>query len=306
MTTLLDYQTINGMIPRIYIVDDEAPARARLRTVLSDIAEACPHILVGEAEHAQAALEGIAATAPDVVLVDVQMPEVTGLQLVQQLKQGYAGYAGLVKDGNANFSIAAEMPIIIFVTAYEHYAVNAFDVHAFDYLLKPVRAVRLQQALLRATQLRFPSATKIQENISLPGSDPVTRSAAVRTHFSVQERGRVLLVPIDEVRFLKAELKYVILRTKSKEYLIEDSLMSIEEELRAQFVRVHRNTLVARNAIVGVERGSLTFDKNDDDGSEKKLLPVLQQTWNVILRDVEQKLPISRRQWSIIRALVRC
>lgn len=284
------------MIPRIYIVDDEAPARARLRTVLSDIAEACPHILVGEAEHAQGALGGIAATVPDVVLVDVQMPEVTGLQLVQQLIQAYTG------KGNSTLPAAAEMPIIIFVTAYEHYAVHAFDVHAFDYLLKPVRAARLQQALIRATQLRFPDAIKKPANAA---QQAVARLPLTRTHFSVQERGRVLLVPIDDVRFLKAELKYVVLRTKSKEYLIEDSLMSIEEELCAQFVRVHRNALVARNAIIGVERGTLAIDADGEEGADKKSIPGLQQTWQVILRDVEQRLPISRRQWGIIRALVR-
>lgn len=274
------------MIPRIFIVDDEAPARARLRMLLSDIAAECPHSLVGEAGHAQAALEGIAATLPDVVLMDVQMPEITGLQLAERLMQVYA------KGADAALHAPAELPIIIFVTAYDHYAVNAFDVHAFDYLLKPVRAERLQQAITRAAHLRA------QTHIQKPLADGA--GALPRAHFSVQERGRVLLVPVSEVLFLKAELKYVALRTKAREYLIEDSLISIEEELADYFVRVHRNTLVARNAIVGVERGVHLVD-----GEGRKLAPALQDTWQVILRDVDQRLPISRRQWGVIRGLVR-
>lgn len=290
------------MIPRIYIVDDEAPARARLRMVLSDIAEVCPHIIVGEAEHAKAALDGIVQTEADVVLVDVQMPEINGLQMVAQLMQRYENGG----DAIASIaSIAAQMPLIIFITAYEHYAVTAFDVQAVDYLLKPVRATRLQQALVRASKLRFSSIPTVEKNVQprvqtlLPSA---SRSASERTHFSVMERGRVLLVPVNDVRFLKAELKYVLLGTKSKEYLIEDSLISIESELCTYFVRVHRNALVARNAIIGVERGAARVL---DDDADKNALPVLQQTWQVILRDMEQRLPISRRQWGIIRGLVR-
>src|SRR5437660_12800022 len=105
------------MIPRIFIVDDEAPARARLSMLLTDIAEECPHCIVGEAGDAQAALAGIAATLPDVVLMDVQMPGMTGLQLAEQLIQVYANGADAALHGSA------EAPIIIFVTAYDHYAV---------------------------------------------------------------------------------------------------------------------------------------------------------------------------------------
>ncbi|HWV62819.1 MAG TPA: response regulator, partial [Oxalicibacterium sp.] len=120
------------MIPRILIVDDEAPARARLTTLLSDIADECPHQLVGEAEQAQQALDRIAELSPDVVLLDVQMPGMTGIELAAHLAQH------------------REMsPAIVFVTAYDEYALKAFEVHALDYLMKPVRAARLADAIRR-------------------------------------------------------------------------------------------------------------------------------------------------------------
>jgi two-component system response regulator AlgR len=273
------------MIPRIYIVDDEAPARARLSTLLSDIVAECPHDLVGEAGHAQAALEGIRATAPDLVLLDVQMPGMSGLQLAEQLL------------ANANSGLA-EPPLIIFVTAYDDYALSAFDVQAFDYLVKPVRATRLAQAIGRASRMRQQA-----QAASATGPGAVAVSALPRQHFAVQERGRMSLVPMAEVLYLKAELKYVTLRTRTKEYLIEDSLVSIEEELALHFVRVHRNALVARNAISGVERVMQAADKDSEGDGEKP-----QEIWQVILRDIDHcdhRLPISRRQLAEIKALVR-
>jgi two-component system response regulator AlgR len=266
------------MIPRIFIVDDEAPARARLSTLLSDIVAECPHYLVGEAGHAQAALEGIAATAPDLVLLDVQMPGMSGLQLAEQL---------------LNNAGTAEPPLIIFVTAYDDYALNAFDVQAFDYLVKPVRATRLAQAIARASRVR-----QFAQAASTAAAAPASATGLPRQHFAVQERGRMSLVPMKEVLYLKAELKYVTLRTKTKEYLIEDSLVSIEEELAAYFVRVHRNALVARHAISGVER-VMQAPGSDGDGEKP------QEIWQVILRDIDHRLPISRRQLAEIRGLLR-
>jgi two-component system response regulator AlgR len=264
------------MIPRIFIVDDEAPARARLTTLLSDIALQCPHQLVGQADHAQAALDAIVTTRPDIVLLDVQMPGMTGLELAAHLTRG-----------------VTDAPAVIFVTAYDEYAFKAFEVHALDYLLKPVRAARLAEALRRACDLRLRSRSS-QEAVAAVA----TALHAKRLHFSVQERGRLLLVPVVDVIYLKAELKYVTLRTKLREYLIEESLLSIEEELGTTFVRVHRNTLVARSAIVGVERGVQSADGEAE--SDKT-----QEAWQVILRDMDDRLPISRRQWPTVKALVR-
>lgn len=258
------------MIPRLFIVDDEKPARTRLMALLSDIAEECPHQLVGEAGNAQGALDGIKATQPDIVLLDVQMPGQNGLELAAELA-----------------SSSDDAPSVIFITAFDDYALKAFEVQAVDYLVKPVRASRLSRAIQRAAALR--EASRSSSSDGGKGASQNTRQ-----HFSVQERGRMLLVPLADVIYLKAELKYVTLRTRDEEYLIEESLTSIEEELSQFFVRVHRNALVARNAICGVEKGAMQID------GEKG-----QESWQVILRDVPDRLPISRRQWPLIKSLVR-
>lgn len=259
------------MTARVFIVDDEAPARARLKTLLGDIAATCPTQLVGEADHAQAALDGIADTRPDVVLLDVQMPGSTGLELAANLA-----------------TLAEQAPAIIFVTAYDEYALKAFEVHALDYLLKPVRAERLAQAITRAMQLRVASAPAHKD---LPKTE-------VRRNFAVQVRGRLLLVPVEDVLYLKAEQKYVTLRTASAEHLIEESLHAIEQEFGEMFVRIHRNALVARNAVVGVEKGTVSVD-TDGEGERQ------QESWQVIVRDVQERLPISRRQWGMVKGLVK-
>jgi two-component system response regulator AlgR len=249
---------------RLFIVDDEAPARARLRDVLSDIAVQCPHQVVGEAADAQSALDFLSALAveqfPDIVLLDVQMPGMSGIELAALMGKQWV-----------------VVPAIIFISAFDDFALKAFEVRALDYLLKPVRAARLAEALLRVGRLQGHQ----QETITA-----VARELhATRRHFPVHERGRLLLVPVAEVIYLRAETKYVTLRTGTRNYLIEESLLSIEQELASVFVRVHRNALVARAAITGVER--------------------CLDTWQVILSGTAHRLPISRRQWSIIKGLVR-
>lgn len=262
------------MMPRILIVDDEAPARARLTTLLSDIAAECPHELVGVAAQAQEALDSIAALAPDIVLLDVQMPGMSGIELAAHLAQGEQ--AG---------------PAVIFVTAYDEYALRAFEVHALDYLLKPVRAVRLADAIRRVVGLKQ-ATRKNQLN------DAAVSLLSTRKNFSVQERGRLLLVPVADVLYLKAEAKYVTLRTREREYLLEGSLSALEQEFAAQFIRVHRNALVARQAIIGVERGVQMVDVDSDTDKA-------QESWQVILQHIDDRLPISRRQWAGVKALVR-
>lgn len=266
------------MEPRILIVDDETPARDRLRTLLSDIEQDCPHQIVGEAGSARDALDAVAENQPDVVLLDVQMPGMNGIELASHMMR--------LKDW---------APSVIFLTAFDEYALKAFEVHAVDYLLKPVRAARLADAIKRAAIMRAQSTDPRTSLAALVGS-----LHARRRHFSVQERGRVILVPVGDVIYLKAELKYVTVRTRTQEHLIEESLTSIEEEFGDIFVRVHRNALVARNAILGVERGIQAVDSEGENDKDKT-----QESWQVILRDLGERLPISRRQWPVVKALVR-
>lgn len=262
------------MRPRILLVDDEAPARSRIRMLLADIGQECPHELVGEAGNAQQALDALASGRPDVVLLDVQMPGVNGIELA------------------AHIARLPDAPAIVFVTAYDEYALKAFEVHAIDYLLKPVRAHRLAEAVQRAAAVRAAVAGKLAHAIA--GLQPERR------HFSVQERGRVVLVPVAEVLYCKAELKYVTLRTGAQEFLVEESLASIEDEFGARFLRIHRNALVAREAIAGVERSAQTADGDEGERGDKA-----QESWQVVLRGIDERLPISRRQWSAVRALLR-
>jgi len=260
------------MVPRIFIVDDEAPARARLATLLSDIAAEFPHELAGVAENGTTALAAIPAARPDIVLLDIQMPGMSGIELAGHL------------------SGMEHPPAVIFVTAFDGFALKAFEVHAIDYLLKPVRATRLADALRRAVALAGPKSQAQAEAIAAAAADLGVR----RQHFAVQERGRLTLVPLAEVVYLKAELKYVTLRTRTRDYVIEESLLSLEQELGERFVRVHRNTLVARSAIVGVERG--VPDASDPDKG--------QESWQVVLAGIYERLQISRRQWPVIKALL--
>jgi two-component system response regulator AlgR len=245
---------------RILIVDDEAPARARLKDLLSDCAAEIEYELVGEAANARAALDALAATGADLILLDIRMPEIDGIELAQHLQK------------------LPEPPAIVFTTAYDAYAIHAFEVHAIDYLLKPIRTARLLQALKRVTTARAPTIEALRE-----------LSDRAPAFLSVQERGRIHLIPIDDVVYLKAELKYVTVRTTEREYLIEDALARLEQEYPDRFVRVHRNCLIARAAIRGFERG----------GAEGET------QWLVMLKGCDEKIAVSRRQHHIVREFGR-
>jgi two-component system response regulator AlgR len=267
------------MSVRILIVDDEAPARIRMSALLDDIALDCPHQVVGSVANAQAALSCVKSVAVDIVLLDVQMPGTSGIALAEQL-------------GHLD-----RPPAVIFVTAFDAYAISAFEVQAVDYLLKPVRASRLVAAIRRVIDGRLSGVMSVDT--------PAPPIISERRYFSVHERGRILLVPVTEVIYLKAEQKYVTLRTRTREYLLEESLLSIEVEYGDFFVRVHRNTIVARNAVVGVERmntNALAASQTTvtHEGTERST-----EGWQVLLRGVDERMPISRRQWSTVKALVK-
>jgi two-component system response regulator AlgR len=251
---------------RIAIVDDEQPARNRLRELLADCAAELPNEVVLEAVNGLQALAGMADCQPDVALLDIHMPGMSGIELARHLQQ------------------MDRPPAIIFITAHDQHAVSAFEVNAIDYLLKPVRAVRLAAALRKHAGPARAAGPAPATADALAGID-----AGPRQYLSVAERGKVLLVPLAEVLFLKADAKYVSVRTATAEHLIEESLSHLEEEFAAQFLRIHRNCLVARAHLRGVERVS---------GSEG-------EGWAVILEGWPEKLPVSRRQWPQVKELVR-
>lgn len=259
--------------PRILLVDDEAPARQRLADLLSDIAADFPHTIIGQAADGRGALDRLAETPADIALIDVQMPAMTGIELARHL--------GALPDP----------PAIVFVTAFDEYAVKAFEVHALDYLMKPVRAQRLLDALNRVRSLTQRQTSAIAAAARESGE----ARGKKRDTIAVVERGRVLLVPVHEILYLKAELKYITIRTAEREYLTEEPLVDLENEFSDVFVRVHRNALVARRAISGFER--VESVSNGDSVGEPH--------WVVTLRDVPERLPVSRRQWPVVKEIMR-
>lgn len=245
---------------RILIVDDEAPARARLRELLGDIAGEVPNVVAGEAENGVAAIACLAEAAPDVILSDIRMPKMDGIELARHI------------------ATLPYPPAVVFATAYDAYAMQAFDLNAVDYLLKPVRTARLAAALGKARLLHPP--TEVLAALQPEG----------RSHLSCHERGRLLLVPVSDILYLKADLKYVTARTREREFLLDESLTHLEEEFSVRFIRLHRSVLVAREAIVG-------FERNTADDAETH--------WLALVRDIDDRLPVSRRQWPQVKSYAR-
>ncbi len=250
---------MNGVILplTVFIVDDEAPARNRLKELLGDCIAQIPLELIGEASSGTDALEQLSEQHADVVLVDIRMPQMDGIELAQHLNK------------------LEKPPVIIFTTAYDNYAIQAFEQHAIDYLLKPIRLGRLFDALTRA-RAAVPVKSEVLQEL-LPEA---------RKNLSIQERGKILLIPIEKVLFLRAELKYITVRTVEREYLVEESLGALEKEFAARFVRIHRNCLVAKEEIE-------SFEKVGEEGADTH--------WAVLLKGLEERLPISRRQQHIVK-----
>jgi len=211
------------MTTRVLIVDDEPPARARLRQLLAEIPGTdC----VGEAATGEEALAKAEESEPDVVLLDIRMPGIGGLEVAQQL---------------AAFD---DPPAVIFTTAYEQHALEAFDVQASGYLLKPVRRERLAAALERA---RRPSRAQLAR---LQDAAPAQR----RSHVTARVRDQLKLIPVADILCFIAEQKYTTVRHRGGEDLIEDSLRALEEEFGDLVVRVHRSALVALAHVESLER----------------------------------------------------
>jgi len=245
---------------RIFIADDEAPARERLKELLADLAGELPTRIVGEARNGIEVMEGFPASGAQVLLLDIAMPGMGGLEAARHLAR------------------LPGAPAVVFVTAHDEHAVEAFELNALDYLLKPVRASRLAAALRKASAAGPPTAERLER-----------AGKGGREFFSVSERSRIVLVPVSEVIYLRAELKYVTLRTRTGEHLVEEPLVALEREFAERFVRIHRNCLVARAAIRGFERSG---------GSTEE------PSWSVVLDGIETRLPVSRRQWPVVKELV--
>lgn len=244
------------MTLRVLVVDDESLARSRLRTLLGDCRQPAVQV-VGEAANAVQAVDFLQHHDVDAVLADVHMPGADGLMLAQTLRR------------------LPRPPAIVFVTAHAEHAVQAFDLEALDYLTKPVRLERLQAAMLKIERV-----TQQTPEVPADGAEEV---------LVIQERGRAERVPLTEVLYLKAELKYITVRTASRSYLLEGSLSELENRYASRFIRIHRNALVARRAVRALEKH---HDPEEGEG------------WAVRLDGAQEVLLVSRRQLAAVRALV--
>lgn len=234
---------------KLLIADDEPLARRRLRDLIDDLGG---HEVIAEAQDGRQACELAAELQPDAVILDIAMPVLDGLEAAHHMAQ------------------LSAPPAVIFCTAYDEHALAAFDAHAVDYLVKPIRAERLAMALERAGRMRHEPRT-------LPPTN-----GTQRTHLSARMRGSLRLIPIPDIRYLQAEEKYVVVHHAHGEDLIEESLKSLEAEFGDTFIRIHRNCLVAADQIRELTR--------DSQGSEV-----------VHLRDDPTALEVSRRNLPIVR-----
>jgi two-component system response regulator AlgR len=251
---------------RIVVIDDEPLARLRIRTLLGQAA--VPNEVIAEHGEPVSALmwlreQDVAERGPDLVLMDIQMPGLDGMVLAARLRE------------------LRHPPLVAFLTAHAEHALRAFDLAAADYLTKPVRLERLNATLDRVGKLlqarRGPLAQAVASGAGLDGADVLV----------VQDRGRLERIPLSAILYFKAEQKYVTLRTADVSHVIDGSLTELESKVGERFIRVHRNALVARQAMKALERRA-----DDADGGE---------AWAVQVAPTLEWLAVSRRQASAVR-----
>jgi two-component system, LytTR family, response regulator AlgR len=243
--------------PNILIVDDEIPARNRMRDLLDDCRGLFAHVVAGEAGNGTDALKFLQNHAIDVMLLDIRMPSMDGIEVARHAQK------------------LSAPPAIIFATAFEEHALKAFEVNAIDYLLKPIRKERLLAALQKTHAAKPLKAEALQQ-----------AAVKARTHLSIAERGKILLIPISDILFLRAEQKYITVKTAAREYLLEESLTALEHEFTDRFTRVHRSVLVANQHINGFER----VKPNEGEAY-----------WAVILKGTDERIAVSRRLQHIVK-----
>jgi two-component system response regulator AlgR len=241
---------------KVLVVDDEAPARERLRRMLDGF-DQC--VVCGEAATGQEALGGAEQHQPDVMLMDIRMPGMDGLEAARHLLT------------------LEQPPAVIFTTAYSDYAIEAFETHAVDYLLKPVRQERLVEALKNARRLTRAQMAAVQD----AGDGP-----AVRQSICARVRGGLQLVSVSDIRYFLADQKYVTVCTPDTQVLVEETLKSLEQEFADRFLRIHRNALVATTYLAGLDK--------DADGH-----------YRVRLHGVTGQLEVSRRHLAGVRRCIK-
>lgn len=222
----------------VLIVDDEQLARQRLRKMLSLNSM---YQIIGEAETGEDALRKSQSFRPDVVLMDIRMPGMDGIEAASYINR------------------MDKPPAIIFTTAFSDHALNAFETHAIDYLLKPIKQSRLEAALDAAKRMNKAQLSQLHDD----------KTGSARNKICIKNRGSLELIPIDEIIYFKADQKYVTLRTADQEYLIEESLKALEDEFSNQFIRIHRNALVAQCMLHGLTKNNdsqacISFNEIDD------------------------------------------
>ncbi len=243
---------------KVLVVDDEKLARDRLVRMV-DMLEG--YEVVGSAEAGDGAVREAIRLEPDIVLLDIRMPGMDGMEAGRQL------------------ATLTTPPAVIFCTAFGEHAVEAFDVNASGYLMKPVRREALLDALIKASRVN-----KVQIE-AIVGKDEATDCRS-RTHISAKTRRGIELIPLSEVKFFQADHKYVTVRHEGGEVLIDDTLRDLETEFGDKLVRIHRNALVMMDHLEGLER--------DPSGH-----------YQVRMRGIEEKLDVSRRHVSGLRRLVQ-
>ncbi len=248
----------------ILIVDDELLARNRLRTLLGDCTQ--PAVTVGgEAKNATEAMALLELVQFDAILLDIHMPGGDGLALARSLK-------------NLPY-FQTNPPAIVFITAHAEHAVEAFELTATDYLTKPVRLERLQNSLQKIEQFRQ----------SIRRLEPENDSKKTTEILVIQERGITERIPLREVLYLKAELKYISVRTALKTHILEGSLNELELRYPDHFLRVHRNALVATHAMRALEKYE---DPDEYEG------------WGLRLVGIDELLTVSRRQLAAVKEFI--
>ncbi len=231
---------------KVLVVDDEQPARARLRQLLDDEAG---YDFVGEAENGGDALRLSAELQPDIVLLDIRMPGLDGIETAHHL------------------NTMENPPAVVFATAYDEYAIDAFDARAVGYVLKPVRRSRLTAALEQASRLAPSTLVSVASQAKMQ---------ATRQHVCARAHGELKLIPIGDIHSFRADQKYVTVDHKNGRDLIDESLKALAEEFSNDFVRIHRSALVAVRSIDRVEKDaegrSLVVLRNNSQVEDKELI----------------------------------